>query len=673
MSSDAPRRPGLLELHVVGAQLRAAAMDGVAAVDEVLARAADARSAGRGPAPSDAVVVGDQVWYVEPRCTPDRLGALTPLAALAYDLAESEARSRALLNASFEGLCLHEAGHILEVNEVLASLYGYRRDEMIGMHMSALAAPEILPRIQRIVATGYSGAYETLALTADGSRMPLEARGKAAMWNGRPVRIAAFRDLRERKKVEAELVAAREAAEEASAAKSRFLTNMSHELRTPMNGVLGMVELLLGDTLSEVQRERAAVLQASGTHLMELLNDILDLSQIEEGRLELRPEQVNLKTLVFEVFDTVRRAATERGLSLRLDVPVHLPLCWMLDPLRLRQVLVNLLGNAVRHTWSGSVTVRLSSTDGHLQVAVIDTGEGMTADLRQQLFERFSGRGARSGRGRSGLGLSISAELVRVMGGVLAVESEPGAGATFSFSVPSEAVPADAAGARVFVLDDESRRRESLIRALESRGVVVMGHTGSHGAAAVVAAFVPDLVYVATGTAPSGMPVVAVGPHADGAPTGQEVVHVADPVTCDDLLLVRQQAGAAVGAPERVPYRALSVLIVDDHPVNRMVAEQLVVRAGHRVRSAASGMGAVRMCTSETFDLVLMDVEMPEMCGVEATRVLRQAGYDGRIVALTAHVLDGEARTCIEAGMNEVLTKPVSAAQLLGVLRDAAR
>ena len=651
-------------------RLRQVAPDGVDAVSVALADWAGAERVGRGTPPAGAMH-GDGLWWLNPRRPADHLSAAAMVATLAFDLAEAEARNHALLEASFEGLCLHEAGRIIEVNHALAQLYGYRRDEMMGMHVSTLAAPEVLPRIQRIVQSGYSGAYETVALTRSGHRVPLEARGKAAMWNGRPVRAAAFRDLRERKKVEAELVAAREAAEEASRTKTRFLANMSHELRTPMNGVLGMVDLLLSGPLSPDQRKRAEVIRSSSGHLMDLLNDILDVSQVEEGRLELRPEPVHLKPLLQSTVDTVRAAAEERALQLRIQMSPDIPGRWHLDPLRLRQVLVNLLGNAVRHTREGHVEVGVAEDPRGLRMWVTDTGEGMTADTRERLFERFAGTGARTGRGRSGLGLSISADLVQLMGGQLGVTSELGTGTTFSFQLTSHPTPHALdpnRRPRILLLDPDFDRRDHLVRILESRGAVAMALADGPDARAIVEAFAPDVLYVAAGTYIHGPGVTAVGPDVD-APPGTPRIHA--PLLADDLLDIWHHR-ADTPECDGASYRRLEVLVVDDHPVNRLVAEQLVTRAGHAVQVVSDAASALDRCAHRTFDLVLMDVEMPSMTGIEATRILRGRGYSGRIVALTAHALADDTRSCRAAGMDDVLTKPVSVAQLLGVLRDAA-
>ncbi len=659
-------------IDALGSAMREAAVRGVEAVLQVFSDWAGARAVGRGAGPPGALALGDNLWADQPERDVPELRAARWVVVLALDAAEAEARTRALLEASFEGLCLHEAGRLIEVNQALLDLYGYSREQMVGMEVSELAAPEILPRIRGIVASGYTGAYETLALTASGERLPLEARGKDTVWNGRSVRVAAFRDLRERKRVEAELIAARTAAEAASVTKSRFLANMSHELRTPMNGVLGMAELLLEDPLPDAQRERVQIIRTSGTHLMGLLNDILDLSKVEEGHLTLKPESVPLKPLLLDCLNTVRALAGERGLALRCDLPPGLPHRWWVDPLRLRQVLVNLLGNAVRHTWTGGVTISLRLRDDRLHFAVTDTGEGMSEEVRSGLFQRFSATTGLT-RGRSGLGLSISRELVQRMGGEISVLSAPGQGTTMAFALPrAGTTPQARPPARLFVVDAEADRREALVAALLARDCTVIAHPGGPGLDALAASFDAELVVVRSGTWLPATGRVVVTTEGSRVDTGARVKRRSEPLLADELLELAQPDAHALEACPAPAWRTLDVLVVDDNPVNRMVAEQMVRRAGHRVTVVENGADALVACAERPPDLVLMDIEMPGMSGCEATRALRNAGYSGRVVALTAHALLDDNKTCCDAGMDDVLTKPVALAQLLGVLRDAA-
>ncbi|MFT5686090.1 MAG: PAS domain S-box-containing protein, partial [Myxococcota bacterium] len=268
---------------------------------------------------------------------------------------EATARYQALLYANFEGVCLHQDGLLIEANQALADLYGCSREDLLGMHVSALAAPEVLPRIKAIVSSGYDGAYETVALRHDGTRLPLEARGKAAIFRGQPVRVAAFRDLRERKRAEQELIAAREAAEEASRIKTRFLGNMSHELRTPLAGIIGLSRLLLQTPLSDTQRSHMSVLTRAAEGLVGLLGDLLDITRIEEDRVVLDPQPFDLPELVEQTTHIIQPEVTRRGLELSVSCPPDLAPIWVGDARRIQQILINLLSNAVKFTLRGRV------------------------------------------------------------------------------------------------------------------------------------------------------------------------------------------------------------------------------------------------------------------------------------------------------------------------------
>jgi len=663
--------PALLEADLP-TRLMAVVSEGRDAVLQEFADWAEARAirVGEKDGPGGVFLFGD-LWLEGGRRPPGEVRSAVSVLRLALEAAEAEARYHALLDASFEAMCLHEDGTLVEANRALCELYGYTRDEMIGMHVGLLAAPEVLPRIARIVASGYAGAYETLAVCKDGSRVPLEARGKATVWHGRPVRVAAFRDLRDRKAVEAELVAAREAAEAASASKSQFLASMSHELRTPMNGVLGMVQVMLRDQLSPAQRRRAGLIRESADHLLQLINDVLDLSQVDSGQLAVRAEPTAVKPLLLGSLATVHAIAEAQGIALRVELSPALPARWVLDGLRIRQVLVNLLGNAARHTRSGHICLRVVEEPGGLRFEVEDTGEGMSADQQARLFVRYTPRDGPSRR-TGGLGLSISRGLVERMGGEVGLRSAPGEGSTFWFRVPCRPVTQPQPDQpRVVVLHPDRHARSQLTSALRDRGVSVLSVAEEAGAGPVLRSFAPDLVYcwtVPTKEVMDGPWRLATHAPIDSHPCA-EIVD--SPVLVDDLMEVMMGEACVEGVRVSRPVQPRKVLVVDDNPVNRLVATELLQRAGHVVTEAQDGLEAVEACSGERFDLVLMDLQMPHLDGLSATRQLRSAGYTAPIYALTAHALLEDRSACEEAGMDGFITKPIRVDRLLDLLRGA--
>ena len=527
----------------------------------------------------------------------------------------------------------------------------------------------------------------------------------------------------ELQRANAELARARDQAESANRAKSAFLANMSHEIRTPMNAIIGLTHLMSHDSREPTMQDRLAKVDDAARHLLQVINDILDLSKIEAGKMVLENTEFSLDTLVSRAFEMVRSRATDKGLELVLDTD-HLPERLRGDPTRLAQALVNLLSNAVKFTEQGFVRLRgeLLREDGaRLQVRfeVQDTGEGIAADRQQRLFQAFEQADSSTTRrhGGTGLGLALSRHLATMMGGEIGVTSAPGAGSTFWFTAwlgraetPAEAAtPVRLQGLRALLVDDLPEARVALSDRLQLLGLHVnaLGSgaealvrvqqemaTGQPYDVLLVDWRMAPLDGIATrqqlrallgaGTPPSILVTAyddaGLWSQARAAGCGAVMVK---PITASALqdtltrvlrgplpgaLAARQLAGANEAALRRQS-AGRRVLLVEDNPVNQEVAAQLLRLVGLSVETASNGAEAVDRVLGQHHDLVLMDMQMPVMDGLTATRLIRERSGDALpIIAMTANVFGENRQACLEAGMNDHVAKPVDPEQLFATL-----
>ncbi len=527
-----------------------------------------------------------------------------------------------------------------------------------------------------------------------------------------------------------ETAALKDAAEAANRAKSEFLANMSHEIRTPMNGVMGMIEIALDTDPSAEQFECLEMARSSADSLLAILNDILDFSKIEAGRLELDPVDFDLNEWLEDTLTAFAHRASEKGIELACETAPAVPARVHADPVRLRQVITNLIGNALKFTERGEVSLRVSvepspGDDVVLHFAVADTGIGIPASKQALIFRAFAQADASTTRqfGGTGLGLTISSRLVDAMGGRIWVESEPGRGSTFHFTAriapSSSAVDApvpDAdslCGVPVLVVDDNATNRRILADTLSRWGIKVI--LAADGAAALDAleraaregepfrmmltdAHMPGMDGFALAMELKRRPALAgavvimltsSGQKTDIARCREEgiAVFLTKPVRRAELRkamlhAIRPPADAGALVPRAASSRrdhsaaTLRILVAEDNPVNQRIAVKLLEKQGHSVTVANNGREAVDHVARTVFDLVLMDVQMPEMDGFEATAVLRaqekESGGHLPVVAMTAHAMKGDEERCLASGMDGYVVKPINSAALYAAI-EAAR
>jgi PAS domain S-box-containing protein len=527
-----------------------------------------------------------------------RTAAVAPLP----DGGRDAQRYLAILNQISDGCAVVDLrGNYLFVNHAFCRMFNYRRDELIGANFKNAVGEDRVATLRaafsQVYGTGRPAQLEYQAFPCDREPMFLDQSislerdgdGEAVGF------LTIVRDCTARKLAEQEADRARHAAEQASSAKSEFLANMSHEIRTPMNGIIGMSALALDGPLTADQADCISAVKSSAESLLALLNDILDFAKIESRKLDLEQIPFSVADLVAAAVQPLAFQAGQKQVTLLVDVASAVPAAIVGDPNRLRQVIANLVGNAVKFTERGSVVVSAAAeTIGRgqitLHLSVRDTGIGISRDQCARIFEPFAQADQSTSRrfGGTGLGLTISATLVDLMGGRIWVESEPGLGSTFHIVLPFDI----AAGATI----------------------------------------------VTQATSP---------PRLDPAPPSPSVA------------------------------RAMRVLVVEDNVVNQRVAVGLLSRRGHAVTIAPDGAEAIARLEHETYDVVLMDIQMPGMSGIEATAAIRAreraSGRHVRIVAMTAHAMTGDRDRFLEAGMDGYVSKPIDSRTLFAIIEPSDR
>ncbi|HVU16410.1 MAG TPA: response regulator [Candidatus Didemnitutus sp.] len=625
------------------------------------------------------------------------------------------------------------AGNIEWTNDSFTRLTGYAASEVAGAYLlDLLASPDHAPRALDDITQAFMKVEpitnEVIARTRQGDqsfhlRLELQPvkndRGQAENF------IVIGTDITTSVQTEATLRRAKQEADSASRAKSEFLATMSHEIRTPMNGVIGMTSLLLETPLSTEQQEYVNTIRASGNALLEIINEILDFSKVEAGRMELEPQPFELAQCIEEALDIFTLQAAAKNIEIAYRVDPGLPPWVMQDATRVRQVLVNLVNNAVKFTVQGQVTIEVAPTmvpsadrtrppmpheeAGKVMIdfAVRDTGIGIPADRRHLLFKPFSQVDSSTTRkyGGTGLGLAICDRLCQLMGGTITVDDNPGGGSVFHFSILASPVdtPPDPFGqlpekflhGRVLVVDDLPFNRITLRQALARLRLDAVEaahlHDGTEIALqqTIVAALIDNDLLGEHGitlaeelrTRHPEMPVVLFVNPLDvskaGMPGDPRLIRLAKPIKPDAVLAALSQhlggvrpvssppvpaASASGTLPNLAARIPLEVLVVEDNPVNQKVVLRSLERLGYRADAVGNGLEALAALDQRKYDLVLMDLQMPEMDGLTATREIRIRYPKHRqpwIVALTANAMAGDRERCLEAGMDDYLAKPV--------------
>jgi len=514
-------------------------------------------------------------------------------------------------------------------------------------------------------------------------------------------------EISDHENTERDLLKARDAAEAAAQAKSDFMANMSHEIRTPMNAVIGMTSLLLDDkTLNPEQIDFMETIRMSGDALMVIINDILDFSKMQENKVILEEQPFDLRNCVEEAFDLVAKQASEKNLNLAHNIDKSVPGIIIGDPNRLRQILSNLLSNAVKFTDCGEVKLSVSAQElagtHEIRFALQDTGIGISQDQMDKLFQPFSQTDATvaANYGGTGLGLVISKRLVELMGGKIWAESEPEKGSTFYFTIKAETAPREhlivnqpkLVGKHVLIVNDNKTNRRILGAYVHSWGMVPLIASTSQEAmdwiqrgdafdAAILDMDMQDKDGIILAEEISRhnktlplMILTSIGqlPPSDHAYLTKPI----KPLQLRSILLniistqMAQKSDQAKAIDKKFQTSSLQILLAEDNVSSQKVAKQMLKRLGYRADIVANGIEALQALGRQHYDLVLMDIRMPEMDGLEATRIIRQRWPENgpKIIAITAYALQGDKEKCIEAGMDDYISKPIKVNELAEVL-----
>jgi len=666
-----------------------------------------------------AEIVFSPVWQAGSFRARGFVRNLTERKRLESALRESEERNRAFLDHIEDGYCeLDLKGKYLFVNDAYCRMFNRTKDEVMGASYKQFFGEERMAIIRDIYHQVYVTGEPVKAFENEFKPGHFVEQSISLKRNvkGEPTGfVNVIRDCNDRKRHEQELAAAKLAAETANQAKSEFLANMSHEIRTPMNGIIGMTDLALATKLTPEQREFLSMVRSSADTLLVVINDILDYSKIEAGKIVFDPVPFNLCEVVGDTMKTLAISAHRKGLELAFRIDPEAPPDVVGDSVRLRQVLLNLVGNAVKFTEKGEVVVNVSleergPSELRLHFSVRDSGIGIAPEKQAKLFQPFEQADSSTTRhyGGTGLGLAISKRIVQLMNGDMWAESAPGAGSTFHFTIllgvaatAENLVPVGAQnldGLRVLVVDDNATNRRILEET--ARSWKMHAESAGSGEAAMsklAEAFQlqrPFRLILLDEDMPgmSGLEVVrriranpelsgatimlltSVDQSATAAQCRQLGVesYLIKPVKPAELLATirkamdkhpSEPAARKIAAVATQNGHSLHILVAEDNSVNQMLARALLGKMGHRITLVGNGAEALSKWSEADFDLILMDVQMPEMDGFEATRSIRRLEQSGEhipIIAMTARAMSGDRERCLEAGMDDYVSKPVN-------------
>jgi two-component system sensor histidine kinase/response regulator len=649
-------------------------------------------------------------------------------------LRESEQKFRSLAERSPNMIFINKKGKLVYANERCEEIMGYTKQEFYSpdFNFLDLISPESKDLVEENFNKHMMGEevhpYEYTIITKQGKKIEAILNSKLITYDGEDAILGIVTDITERKRAEEILRKTKEKAEEANRLKSQFLANMSHEIRTPMNAVIGMTDITLDTNLTDEQRDYLNTVKLSARALLELLNDILDLSKIEADKIEIENIDFDLRITVEGVVDTLAPKASAKGLELACMIHHQVPSLLRGDPGRIRQILVNLLGNAIKFTEKGEVIVGVdlqeeTKNQATLLFSVTDTGMGIPKENLKYIFESFTQADGSTTRkyGGTGLGLSICKRLIELMKGQIGVDSEPGKGSRFWFSVTLEKqeelreelpIPPDIRGMRVLVVDDNKTNRTILVKMLESFGCSSEAvERGNQAIDTLKRAAQKEKLFdlVLLDMLMPGMDgeqvlrtikkdpeikdttviiLTSLGERGDASRlealgcAGYLLKPIKQSQLFDTIITILSRQSSTTGnKPSGIvtrhtlveeKRRRIRLLLAEDNPMNQKLAIALLKRAGYLVDAVENGQMVMDALKCKSYDLILMDVQMPEMDGMKTTQAIRESQGKKKhtpIIAMTAHAMKGDRERCLQAGMDDYISKPIEPQELMQAIK----